>query len=74
MTTDGIPGVPSLEGKVSPEECRIRVDLAACYRLAPRRSRSCLHIDCTPVNGLIALSGMDARTVRSDVNPMDDGE
>ncbi len=43
MTTDdigAIRGVPSLEGKVSPEEWRIRIDLAACYRLAPRRSRS----------------------------------
>ena len=76
MTTDdigAIRGVPSLEGKVSPEEWRIRVDPAACYRPAPRRSRSCLHIDCTPVNGLIALSGMGARTERSDVIPMDSG-
>lgn len=39
MTTDDIAtirDVPSLEGKISPEEWRIRVDLAACHRLARR--------------------------------------
>ena len=39
MTTDDISAirdVPSLDGKVSPEEWRTRVDLAACYRLARR--------------------------------------
>ncbi len=29
-------GIPSLEGKVSPEEWAARVDLAACYRLVAR--------------------------------------
>ena len=39
MTTDDITAVrdvPSLEGKISPEEWQTRVDLAACYRLARR--------------------------------------
>ena len=39
MTTDDISAirdVPSLEGKVSTEEWRTRVDLAGCYRLARR--------------------------------------
>ena len=39
MTTDDISAirdVASLEGSVSPEEWRMRVDLAACYRLARR--------------------------------------
>jgi ribulose-5-phosphate 4-epimerase/fuculose-1-phosphate aldolase len=39
MTTDDISAirdVPSKEGKVSPEEWKTRVDLAACYRLARR--------------------------------------
>jgi ribulose-5-phosphate 4-epimerase/fuculose-1-phosphate aldolase len=39
VTTDDISAirdVPSLDGKVSPEEWQTRVDLAACYRLARR--------------------------------------
>ncbi len=39
MTTDDIGAirdVPSVESKVSREEWRTRVDLAACYRLARR--------------------------------------
>ena len=39
MATDDISAirdVPSLEGKVSPEEWQTRVDLAACYHLARR--------------------------------------